>query len=211
MKLDQFKNRNSTGYIYLDLEDDPKTSLQKFIRIVKRTFKLELFVGLYIVLVEMLKGKKNSHTTKYPQEKLPIGPRYRAIHKLLRLLESENERCIGCGLCEKICISNCIRMDTTIDENGRKKVKEYTINFGRCIFCGLCAEVCPEQAIVHGGDYESVSEQRSNFSLKEDMLTSIDVFKQGLQKEFVGFGSLSVNSNELIKKTPITNSRSENV
>jgi len=47
---------------------------------------------------------------------------------MLRLLESGHYRCIGCGLCEKICISNCITMDTRYDENQRKEVSEYTIN-----------------------------------------------------------------------------------
>jgi len=64
---------------------------------------------------------------------------------MLRLLESGHYRCIGCGLCEKICISNCISMDTRYDENQRKEVSEYTINFGR-----------------------------AGFSLFEDMLTPID-------------------------------------
>jgi len=56
-------------------------------------------------------------------------------------------------------------METRYDENQRKEVTEYTINFGRCIFCGYCAEVCPELAIVHGGRYETASEQRASFSL----------------------------------------------
>ncbi len=68
------------------------------------------------------------HTTQYPLEKLPISPRYRAIHEMLRLLESGHYRCIGCGLCEKICISNCIAMETRYDENQRKEVTEYRIN-----------------------------------------------------------------------------------
>jgi len=34
--------------------------------------------------------KDDMHTVKYPFEKMPISPRYRAIHDMLRLMESGN-------------------------------------------------------------------------------------------------------------------------
>ncbi len=197
-----FKNENiKDGYKFLEIKAPAKDSWSKFKQVVQRTFKGELFVGLWIVLREMLKF--NIHTVKYPLEKLSIPPRYRAIHKLQRLLESGNNRCIGCGLCEKICVANCIRIDSKIDENNRKEVLDYTINFGRCIYCGLCAEVCPELAIVHGGDYEHADEQRALFAEKEDLLTPLDIFKAGKQKEFPGFGAPSKDADKFIKKTPL--------
>jgi len=201
MSLDTFKNRNvgSQNYVPVEIEDYPTTGWDKFKQVVKRSFGKELFIGLWVVLREMIKF--NIHTVQYPEQVLPIGPRYRAVHKLLRLLESGNERCIGCGLCEKICVANCIRMETKVDENGRKVVTEYSINLGRCIFCGYCAEVCPELAIVHSSRFENISEQRAHFVLKDDMLTPIDFIKQ--QKEFPGFGALSPNADELVKKTPL--------
>lgn len=189
------------NYTPVQFDEYPKTPWEEFKQVVRRTFKPELFKGLGIVFKEMVRF--DIHTTQYPKEKLPISPRYRAVHELLRLLESGNERCIGCGLCEKICISNCIRMDTHQDADGRKAVTEYTINFGRCIFCGYCAEVCPELAIVHGGRYENSSEQRAHFGLKEDMLTPIDLFKEGKQKEFPGFGAPSPDADARIQKTPL--------
>ncbi len=140
---------------------------------------------------------------QYPLEKLPLSPRYRAVHELKRLLESGNERCIGCGLCEKICVANCIRMETGYGEDRRKKVFEYSINFGRCIYCGLCAEVCPELAIVHGKRYENASEQRASFALKNDMLTPIDKVLSGRDSEFSGVGSISVDADKHIKLTPL--------
>jgi NADH-quinone oxidoreductase subunit I len=190
-------------YRLLDLEKTPDTNWGLFKRFVQRTLRLELFRGMGIVYGVMHRAlfKGEMHTTEYPEEKLPLSPRYRAVHELMRFMDSEAERCIGCGLCEKICISNCIRMDTIIDENSRKAVPEYTINLGRCIFCGYCAEVCPELAIVHGGRYENTSEQRAHFALKDDMLTPLDRLKQ--QKEFPGFGAVSPNADKLIKKTPL--------
>ncbi len=205
MSLEQFKNRNVgvQNYTNLELGRSPETGMEQFTQVVKRTFKGELFVGLGVVMRNMFNAlfRGEMHTVKYPFEKLPISPRYRAIHDMLRLLESGNYRCIGCGLCEKICISNCITMDTRYDEDQRKEVSEYTINFGRCIFCGYCAEVCPELAIVHGARYENAAEQRAGFSLFEDMLTPID--KLNLQQEYDGFGAVSPNADENIKQTPL--------
>ncbi len=205
MSLEKFKDRNigQQNYKMLDLEPTPVTNWGKFKRTVNRSFKLELFVGLGVTFGIMVRtlfmGK--SATIRYPFEKIPISKRYRAIHEMKRLLESGHYRCIGCGLCEKICISNCISMDTRYDENQRKEVSEYTINFGRCIFCGYCAEVCPELAITHGGRYETASEQRASFSLFEDMLTPIDNLKN--QQEYPGFGAISPNADKNIKKTPL--------
>ena len=197
----EFNNRNvsENGYYLVDIADYPTDGWGKFKRVIKRTFRGELFVGLWVVLREMIKF--DIHTIQYPQEKMPIGPRYRAVHEMKRLWESGTERCIGCGLCEKICISNCIRMDTKIDENSRKEVSEYTINLGRCIFCGYCAEVCPELAIVHGGRYENASEQRAHFVLKDDLLTPLDFLKD--QKEYPGFGAPSDDADDKIQKTPL--------
>lgn len=177
------------------------TEGQRFIRFWNRALKGELFVGLWLVFKELCKAQ--IHTVRYPLEKLPLSPRYRAVHSLKRLLESGNERCIGCGLCEKICVSNCIRMETSYGEDGRKVISEYTINFGRCIYCGLCAEVCPELAIVHGGRYENASEQRASFLLKNDMLTPVDRVLSGNDCEFEGVGSVSIDADVRIKAVPL--------
>ena len=189
-------------YVKILQPNPPITSDKKFIRFWNRALKGELFVGLWLVFKEMCKW--NIHTVQYPLEKLPLSPRYRAVHELKRLLESGNERCIGCGLCEKICVANCIRMETGYGEDKRKKVLEYTINFGRCIYCGLCAEVCPELAIVHGSRYENASEQRASFSLKNDMLTPLDKVLGGNDCEFEGVGSVSIDADKKIKATPLS-------
>jgi len=205
MSLEQFKNRNigTQHYRMLEIDPVPVSGWAKTKQVVRRTLSLELLVGLKVTFREMFKALffGQMHTTKYPFEKLPIGPRYRAIHEMKRLLESGHYRCIGCGLCEKICPADAIRMDTRYGDDQRKHVDEYTINFGRCIFCGYCAEVCPELAIVHGGRYETASEQRASYSLFEDMLTPID--KLHLQREYPGYGAVSPHADETIKKTPL--------
>ena len=54
---------------------------------------------------------------------------------------------------------------------------------------------------MHGGRYETASEQRASFSTFEDMLTPLDQLKS--QKEYPGFGAVSPNADENIKKTPL--------
>ena len=175
---------------------DKQSFLARVIITLKTSFSLDLFSGLKTALGAFFSPKVTIH---YPLESAPLSPRYRAIHKLQRLLESENERCIGCGLCEKICTSNCIRIITDKGEDGRKKILNYSINFGRCIYCGLCAEVCPELAIVHGDLVENASTQRAFFGFKPQLLEH----KSSLL-EFGGFGSNSVNAEERVKTTPLS-------
>ena len=189
-------------YAQIDKRTPIKSGGDKFRRFLARTFNGELFVGLWVVLKNMFK-RGGSHTLRYPMEKFVMPPRYRGVHKLMRLLESGSERCIGCGLCEKICVANCIAMETSLGADGRKKVDNYSINLGRCVYCGLCADVCPEIAIVHGCEYELASEQRAYYGFKEDLLIrGENLCLNGAAQEFAGYGSLDENAGARIKVTP---------
>jgi len=189
-------------YAQIDKRTPIKSGGDKLRRFLSRTFNGELFVGLWVVLKNMFK-RGGSHTLRYPMEKFVMPPRYRGVHKLMRLLESGSERCIGCGLCEKICVANCIAMETSLGSDGRKKVDNYSINLGRCVYCGLCADVCPEIAIVHGCEYELASEQRAYYGFKEDLLIrGENLCLNGAAQEFAGYGSLDENAGARIKMTP---------
>ncbi|WP_366939400.1 NADH-quinone oxidoreductase subunit NuoI [uncultured Campylobacter sp.] len=189
-------------YAQIDKRAPINSGGDKLRRFLTRTFRGELFVGLWVVLKNMFK-RGGSHTLRYPMEKFVMPPRYRGVHKLMRLLESGSERCIGCGLCEKICVANCIAMETSLGSDGRKKVDNYSINLGRCVYCGLCADVCPEIAIVHGCEYELASEQRAYYGFKEDLLIrGENLCLNGAAQEFAGYGSLDENAGARIKMTP---------
>lgn len=187
-------------YYFVQTESLPQTPFEAFKRSAKLSLGLDLFKGLGLTIKEFF---SKPVTLNYPFEAQPLSPRYRAVHNLQRMLESGSERCIGCGLCEKICTSNCIRILTHEGEDGRKKIDSYTINLGRCIYCGLCAEVCPELAIVMGNRFENASEQRAHFGLKEDFLKDSDEAKCHQQLEFEGFGAVRPSADSEVKQTPL--------
>ena len=52
MSLEQFKNRNvgTQNYRTLDVGETPASAMGKFTQVIKRTFKGELFVGLWVTM-----------------------------------------------------------------------------------------------------------------------------------------------------------------
>ena len=188
------------NYAPISHNKPPKSAFGAFAKSVKRICGLDLLKGLGLTLKEFVSTPATIH---YPAQVIPFSPRYRAVHSLQRLLESGNERCIGCGLCEKICTSNCIRIITHRGEDNRKKIDSYSINLGRCIFCGLCAEVCPELAIVMGQRFENASEARAQFATKNELLVSKEEARAHSLVEFSGFGSISQGADKRLKGTPV--------
>lgn len=55
--------------------------------------------------------------------------------------ETDKEKCIGCGICAKICPESCIQM-----KKEKKGTKPHT-DYDYCKGCGLCADQCPVKAI----------------------------------------------------------------
>ncbi|MDX2479997.1 MAG: NADH-quinone oxidoreductase subunit I, partial [Desulfuromusa sp.] len=84
-------------------------------------------------------------TVQYPEQKPQLSPRYRARLILTRDPDG-NERCVACHLCSAACPVDCISMQATEAEDGRRYAAWFRVNFTRCIFCGLCTEACPTLA-----------------------------------------------------------------
>jgi NADH-quinone oxidoreductase subunit I len=85
-------------------------------------------------------------TVQYPEQKRPLPPRFRGRIVLTRDPDGE-ERCVACYLCAAACPVDCIALQATEDEDGRRYPEFFRVNFGRCIFCGFCEEACPTYAI----------------------------------------------------------------
>lgn len=111
-------------------------------------------------------------TVEYPDEKPYLPPRWRGRIVLTRDPDGE-ERCVACYLCSVACPVDCIALQATEDEHGRRYPEFFRINFSRCIFCGLCEEACPTYAIQLTPDFEMSEYDRQNLVYeKEDLLIS---------------------------------------
>jgi len=111
-------------------------------------------------------------TIQYPEQKIYLPPRWRGRIILSRDPDGA-ERCVACYLCAVACPVDCIALQSTEDEYGRRYPEFFRINFSRCIFCGYCEEACPTYAIQLTPDYYMSEYKRANMVYeKEDLLIS---------------------------------------
>ena len=109
-------------------------------------------------------------TVQYPEEKRRLPPRWRGRIILARDPDGQ-ERCVACYLCAVACPVDCIALQATEDEHGRRYPAFFRINFSRCIFCGLCEEACPTYAIQLTPDYEMAECKRASLVYEKGDLT----------------------------------------
>ena len=92
-------------------------------------------------LMQMLFKKPN--TVNYPAQKLELPENYRGK------LKFDQDKCIGCKICERECPSDAIR----IEKVGEKKYRA-CLYLDRCIFCGQCVDSCPKYALECTKEFE---------------------------------------------------------
>lgn len=109
-------------------------------------------------------------TVPYPDRKRPLPARARGRIILSRDPDGK-ERCVACYLCAVACPVDCISLQATEDDHGRRYPEFFRINFSRCIFCGLCEEACPTYAIQLTPDYEMSECCRQSMVYEKEDLT----------------------------------------
>ena len=80
------------------------------------------------------------------------------------------DKCIACGMCERVCSGNAITRTVEKVEEGDKIT--LTFNLGSCTFCATCADFCSKNAIELTGDYHMVA------TCEEDLLVSGSFIKK---------------------------------
>ena len=120
-------------------------------------------VGLGTTFRQMFKKKVS---VNYPEEKVPMFPRYRGKQVLVRD-ENGLEKCVACGLCSVACPADAIYLEAEENDGtvlaGPRYAKVYQIHQTRCIFCGYCEDACPVSAIFMGKDYELAVYSKDDF------------------------------------------------
>jgi NADH-quinone oxidoreductase subunit I len=133
--------------------------------------------------------KEGVNTISYPEEKVPVYPRFRGRHKLHRFEDTGLEKCVGCSLCAAACPADCIRVvaaENTPENRvsaGERYAAVYEINLSRCIFCGYCEIACPFDAITMGHDYELSDYDRSDLIFTKEMLLAEPLERTPLRNE----------------------------
>lgn len=128
---------------------------------------LSAFKTIWAVFLHLF---RKADTVQYPEEKPYLPPRWRGRIVLTRDPDGE-ERCVACYLCAVACPVDCISLQATEEQDGRRYPEFFRINFSRCIFCGMCEEACPTYAIQLTPDFEMSEYDRQNLVYeKEDLL-----------------------------------------
>jgi NADH-quinone oxidoreductase subunit I len=127
------------------------------------------------------KNSRGTFTVQYPEEKLPIPEDFR-YKPFLLYEEGENGakeiRCTSCGICAKVCPTQCIWIVRTIDPVTNRpspQPAEFYIDADICMSCGFCAEYCPFDAIKMDHDFEVASFTR-NLMDKEELLKPVSYY-----------------------------------
>jgi len=155
------------------------------VRSAWRSFR-ETLRGLKTTLARIPEGPV---TLQYPEEKVPVYPRFRGRHKLHRFEDTGLEKCVGCSLCAAACPADCIRVvaaentPTNRVSPGERYAAVYEINLARCIFCGYCEVACPFDAITMGHDYELSDHDRSDLIFTKEMLLAEPLERTPLRGE----------------------------
>ena len=143
-------------------------------RWIKSFLLWELLAGLSLTGRYFFKKKI---TTQYPEEEIPVSPRFRGMLALRRYPNGE-ERCIACKLCEAVCPALAITIEAEPREDGSRRTTKYDIDVFKCINCGFCEEACPVDAIVLTSEMHYHQENRGeNIMTKEKLLAVGDLYE----------------------------------
>lgn len=63
-------------------------------------------------------------------------------------IKVDKDKCIGCGLCVKICPGDALMLDENKKPGPNMAIADITGGDQACASCGACEAICPQEAIV---------------------------------------------------------------
>ena len=139
--------------------------------------------GMLVTLVSTINGFRKPVTVQYPNQHLPIQPRYMGFPALTWDEKVEEPYCTACMVCIRYCPTECMSatmIDNPLQKEGkssRKKIVDtFEINLNRCILCGICVEVCNFDAIVMSHEHEMSTYERNGDRV--DLLPLLEMGKR---------------------------------
>ena len=92
-------------------------------------------------------------TEKYPAADAPAPEGYRGR------IVFHADKCISCGMCERVCAGGAISTTSVETEEGQLITRRFFL--GSCTFCSNCADFCVKNAIELTTDYHMVARDES--------------------------------------------------
>lgn len=95
----------------------------------------------------MLNTIKNvlANLSKRPTTRMYPMIKRRSFDKNRGHLVNDMKKCVLCGMCRRVCPSDCIKVD--------RQTKTWEYNPFECILCGVCVEKCPKHSLSLDKDY----------------------------------------------------------
>ena len=150
------------------MNDTIKRNIEKNnLTFLEKLYLPEIARGMGLVLKRMFQTPKL--TRQYPEERwIPTGS-YRGRPVLVT--ENNVERCVGCGLCARVCPPLAITVQAAETPDGKERCPVvFEVDMLRCIYCGFCEEACPEEAIVMSKEFELVFQTRETAKMDKPRL-----------------------------------------
>jgi len=109
--------------------------------------------GMYVTLqtaVQSFRRKAFTQHFEYPEQPVPVRPRYRGFHRF------DLTTCIGCDKCARACPVDCIYIEKEKAPPPAKGfvVTGFKIDYTKCMFCALCVDPCPVDCIFMGSNFD---------------------------------------------------------
>jgi NADH-quinone oxidoreductase subunit I len=138
----------------------------------------QAFSGLYQIGrgldTVLMHSWREPTTEQYPDKTPNLPPHFRGRLALTVNPETNENLCISCRQCERVCPDKCIEITAhKSPETNKLELIDFKIDHGLCMFCGLCTEVCPTLCIINTNDFEMADYTRESliYDLKKLTLT----------------------------------------